>query len=261
MERKNELQDLIDAHLLGDATPEQEQALQTALAGDATLQQDIDATEDALAAIHVFADQEAKSRLQKLEERLKTEPLRVVERNNNQSGKRKSLSSKSWLAVAAALALIVTAGWFIFRSPGSQSGTDLFATNFTPYNNIAVTLTRGADNPTPEEIAYTAYENKDWAKATDLLAALPASPVNSFYLAQAALATGDHTKAEALLRPLANSNFPLRAQAYWYLALTELAQGNKEEARSILEQQVPNWADDMPFKERGEKLLKELNKS
>ncbi|MEL6140190.1 MAG: tetratricopeptide repeat protein [Bacteroidota bacterium] len=262
MERKNEKQDLIDAHLLGNSTPEQVKELEAALAADASLQAEIDATAEALAAIDLFGDLEAKTRLQKLEQRLKKDPLRIVEQNGSQQRKVRGLTHRSWLAAAAAIALVITVGWFIFRSSdGQPNNAELFAANFVPYDNIAVPLTRGTDDPTPEELAYTAYENGNWRQAISLLEDLPESPANNFYLAQTALATGDYQQAKTLLESLVEPErfFPLRAQAHWYLALTELALGNVDAARSILQLHSADWADDMPFKEQATELLEGLN--
>lgn len=256
MERPDELQDIIDNHLLGRITPAEQKQLDAALAAEPNLAAELELEAEAVRAIDALGDQQLKTRLQGLEQRLKTAPLTV---ESNESIKKEAkivpFYRKNILAIAAAVLLLFAAGWFILQ-PGSSefNAPAAYAANFEPYRNIAVQLTRSAENPTAEELAYTAYEDGNWTEAEALLSSLPTSDVNNFYLAQVHLKQEKFTPATQLLDPLGkNGTFALHYTAEWYLAMAYLGQGNEDKALSLLKQ--ISESKDHPFAQQARKIL------
>lgn len=261
MERQHELQDIIDKHLIGRITPEEQEKLDAALAADPDLASEIELEEVAVAAIDAFEDYKLKARLRKVESRLQTANTstkkNVVQQKTDAGAKIISFSSRRIMALAAAFLLLLAAGWFIFR-PGAAAldGPALYAANFQPYRNVAVPLTRGSDDPSPEEVAYTAYEAQEWSQAATLIAELPASDANNFYLGQIALSQGDFATATSLLAPLTQkADFALAPMSEWYLVLSQLGQGDTEVAKVNL--QSIATTEGHPFATKAQALLKE----
>lgn len=257
MEKREEIQKKADDKLLGRLKDEKDFAKQ--LAENPDLGKVIADTSLAMEAIAAAEDQALKARLQKLESSLaakrKDSPLRVV-REEAEDQKIIPLHPPFWkrnmAAIAAAVALVLVAGYYLLMPANTPEESDLFATNFEPFPNIAVDLTRSND-PTAEAIAFTAYENKNYAKAEDMIKALGDQPVYQFYLAQVKLAQNDYSAAEALLRPLAsNDTFPLQQEANWYLALTELSLDKTNAAKNRLKS-ISSQADH-PFSEKATAL-------
>jgi predicted Zn-dependent protease len=236
MDRPDELQDIIDNHLLGRITPAEQKKLDEALAADPDLASDLDLEAEAIRAIDALGDQQLKTRLEGLEQRLKSQPLDA--KPKEPTAKIIPFYRKNTLAIAAAVLLLLAAGWFVLQSGDSEfNAPATYAANFEPYRNIAVQLTRSAENPTPEQEAYTAYENEDWSQAESLLANLPASDVNNFYLAQVYLKQEKFPEATQLLNFLRkNDGFALHYAAEWYLAMAYLAQGDEDKALPLLKQ-------------------------
>lgn len=261
MERPDELQDIIDHYLLGRLTPAEQEVLNAALANDPSLAAELALETEAVKAIDAFGDQQLKASLQQVEAQLVAtaaagRPLAAapVDQPIAKTAKVIPFYRKNVLAVAAAILLLLAAGWFILRSGGSEfNAPAAYAANFEPYRNIAVQLTRGAETPTPEELAYTAYENGKWAAAEQLIDELPASEVNSFYLAQTYLKQGKFSEAVALLEILRkNDGFALHYATEWYLAMAYLGQGETTKALPLLKQ--ISTTQGHPFAQQAEKL-------
>lgn len=261
MKNREELQKKADDKLLGRL--QDEKAFADELAKDPELAEVLADTELAMAAIAAAEDEALKARLQKLEVQLQrnqqSSPLKVV-RNEAASGKvvplKSSFLRRNMAAIAAGFALAVAAAIFLLMPAESPSSAELFAANFEPYPNIAVDLTRGSE-PSPEEIAFTAYENGDYLQAVDMIEALTDQPANRFYLAQAQLAQNEYTAAQKLLLPLASQvDFPLAQEANWYLALADLGLERNTEATQRLTSIVAT--EDHPFREKARALLESL---
>jgi len=240
MEKREELQQKADDKLLGRL--QDEQAFAEELANDPDLAEILADTEMALEAIEAAEDQALKARLQKLEGTLakqqKGSPLKVV-RDVEEGAKvvplRPSFIRKNWAATAAAIAIVLSAGYFLLMPSDTMDASDLFAANFEPYPNIAVALTRSSEASTPDEIAFAAYENGEYERAATLISALGEETKYAFYTAQAYLAQEDYSQAQALLVPIANTPAdPLHEEAAWYLALANLGMGDTATAKSKL---------------------------
>lgn len=253
MERQNELQKLTDDYLLDRLSPEQESQLQRERDENPDFSQDLAAATEATAAIDLFADMEIKNRLQKVEDSMRTSGQTAKPGGAKVIG----FPPRKWYAAAAAVLVLLAAGWFLLRndSTATLGGPEQFAANFEPYRNVAVALTRGVEEPSPEEVAYTAYEAGDWSTAATALAALPANPVNQFYRAQVALAEKQFDRAAEWLAPVAEAAGPLRPAAEWYLALAELGRENQSVATDMLERIA--GTEGHPFAAEANKILNE----
>lgn len=258
MEKSEKLQELIDKQLLGKLHPAEAEALEAAKQQDPSLAANIAASEQAIAAIDVYNDQQLKARLQALEQQLRSQAAADEDRSSATpappAAPFRVLRSRQWLAVAASLLLLLAAAWWWTQLPTAEPlGPATFAANFSPHRNLAVNITRAGDGNTPEEAAYAAYEAAQWDEAAMAIAALPPSLLHDFYLAQIELQQQATEKAIQRLEKLVASDFPLREEAEWYLALAFMQQNQGEKARPWLERIAA--APEHPFREEASSLM------
>ncbi len=257
MEKSEKLQELIDKQLLGKLHPAEAEALEAAQQQDPSLAADIAASEQAVAAIDVYNDQQLKARLQALEQQLRRQGASDGAGSATPAPPAAPFTvrrSRQWLAVAASLLLLLAAAWWWMQLPTANTlGPAAFAANFSPHRNLAVNITRAGDSNTPEEAAYAAYEAEQWKEAATAIAALPPSALHDFYLAQIELQQQATEAAIQRLEKLVVSDFPLREEAEWYLALAFMQQDQGEKARPWLERIAA--APEHPFWERANFLI------
>ncbi|NJO87116.1 MAG: hypothetical protein HC821_03635 [Lewinella sp.] len=151
MDEKHEKLALIDAYLLGELTSMEQQQFEAALVADPALAAELAETRAAIAALDIYGDQLAKSRLAALEQKLKTENSLTEKRKPLPRKLERPFYQRNWV-LAAAMLLLLLAGWWLLAggSTPSVEPADLFAANFEPYQNIVVSLTRGRQ-PTPRK--------------------------------------------------------------------------------------------------------------
>ena len=140
-----------------------------------------------------------------------------------------------YLAYAASLLLLLAVGWWAL-SPNLQSPQQLAMANFEAYPNIAYQLERsGAEDASPEELAFVAYEDGDYATAATRFGELDNTPTNRFYRAQSELAQENFAAASALFSELSQvEDFALAAESAYFNALALLGTGAKDEAANEL---------------------------
>jgi len=168
----------------------------------------------------------------------------------------------SWLAWAAAILLLVLAGmWWSNQSKVADS-EQLFADQFEHFTNDLVIRTMGDetdDSKNGKQQALEAYEKKDYAQATEDISQYLASTtrVDSslyFYLGISELAQGRVVEAEQSLQTAAAFGYQPDA-ATWYLALVKLKAGQMEAAKADLKTITKGRS---LFRERAKKLLELL---
>jgi hypothetical protein len=179
--------------------------------------------------------------------------------NTSTSGQVRKLyvPKKRWFALAAAVALFLIAGWWL--TLGLIDASDLYATNFSHYENDLVVRQMGEGGVNDPELAAAlkAYEARNYPLAeTELTAYLSAGGKSStrLYLGISQLAN-DQLDAARTNLTAATKNERQTNAANWYLALTELKANQPEAARPLL-QQLANG--NSLFKNRATALLNKL---
>lgn len=157
---------------------------------------------------------------------------------------------KSWLAIAASIALITVMGWFIFQ-PNSISGP--VATHFEPATDVMSTklqqqlggigmATNDMETQLKALIAgMEAFKQKNYPVAIEKLSLEKLAFLSSrdrqllkFYLGQSYLGAGEYKQAISTLEPLAaNALFSKQMDAKWYLLLAYLEMGEEDKAEQL----------------------------
>lgn len=224
-------QDHIDDYLRG-RSPDPA-SFERELNQDPQLQQQMEATRLALDALTAGEDQKIKERLRKLETGLHSAPT-------NKPGAKivplRPRRRRGWLTYAAAAALLLFLAGYLLLRPANLTGPQLAAETFTPYDNIAYTITKGGTDRDNRGTAYSAYEAGDYAGAAAAFRALTDDrPADRFYLGQSLLAQQEYTEALPIFRNLAaRSDFNLSQEAAYYEALTLVGLDRQEEAIDLL---------------------------
>lgn len=146
---------------------------------------------------------------------------------------KKTKKKTTWLPYAAAIALLIGIGTFIYSlQPNYQN---LYAENFEAYPNIIVPTVRGANtSENKTEKAFNYYDTKNYKeaiKAFEELYKKDNTGYANFYYAMSLMANNQVEKA---IHALENPNWQIpekfQAQTDWYLALGYLKLKNKEKA-------------------------------
>lgn len=146
----------------------------------------------------------------------------------------KVISMRPWL-VAASIALIVGLGsWlFIFNSPDLNTA-QLYAANFTAYDNVIHPIERGNQIDDLKTKAFTAYENGEYLEALELFEELHTKQKDSyidFYSAMVLMQLNKQEDAIPLLKRYIEKEGELKDRASWYLALAYLKLDNIKESK------------------------------
>ena len=218
----------IERFLQGDMSPEEKQAFSDRLAGDAVLKQTTDEMEMLFLGIQEASLQE---RLNQYHEDLSAGS------NNLKSIPKKSFSPKAWLAVAAVLIATAFSIWWFLLKTGKED--DLYARYFQPDPGLP-TLMSTTETYTFDR-AMIDYKTGAYAaaiKAWDSLLQLsPQSDTLHYFLGSAWLAMKESKKAIALFEKIiANPRSVFIKDAYWYLGLVWLKEGDITKAKFFIRQ-------------------------
>lgn len=160
------------------------------------------------------------------------------------------------LAIAASVALCITAGWWFWSNNTSSSNL------FDNYFNVPAHeyLMRGDNTPDSKiNQAFTLFDQGHYKEAIPLLGELHKETGNDdfrFYKSIALIETTDTSAAVSLLRELSH-NHPQNMEYRWYYALSLLRSDQKEEA--LAELQIVR--DSHHFRSSpARKLIRDLNK-
>lgn len=238
----------VDRYLLRQASPAERRAIEDRRQRDEAFAEAMDRDEAILAVLRAGEDRALKDRLQRLEA---AQPYqRLVLRR---------LPVRRWLAVAASLALLLLAGWWILAESAGPADTEtLLAQYLEPYPNRAFNLTKGEAPITTRSRAYAAYEAGDYPGAVAAFAELTEPDLaDRFYRANALLLLERPAEALPFFRALAGTaDFALAPHSQWYQALSWLALDRRAAALPILERIATDA--NHPFQDRAASLLQRL---
>ncbi len=166
---------------------------------------------------------------------------------------------RPWLAAASIALLVGLGSWFLFFNSPDFNTDELYAANFTPYDNVVHPIERGNELEDLKTQMFSAYEVQDYDMWFALLAQLTTEQKDDyfdFYSAIIYMQLDNHEKAIPLLQGYINNNGELDDRATWYLALSHLKQGETKESKEALRMLIEMES----FKKKtAQKLLKDLN--
>lgn len=167
-------------------------------------------------------------------------------------------AKKNWYyyAAAAVVAMLIA---ITFLLPGQQSTDELFASYFTPYPNVFEPTVRGNDVATVRTQAFQAYERKDYQTAVlgfEALLSVKEDPGILLLLGNSNLMLGNAKEAQENFVTLINKYDDLDLQAKWFLSLSYLKSGDKENARKILEELGET---EISYASKAKELLEKVN--
>lgn len=241
----DEQQKRIDDYLLGRSDADARREMDEEISRNAELSAAVGDTELALAAIELAEDQALKARLQNLESRLRGEAAPVAAESTavvrplatpgtKKAGVQPRRNLRRLYAIAAAVLVLLLAGWFVLQPRGYDSPETLAAATFKPYRNITTGNVRGGENDT-ERAAYDAYDAGDYPTAVSLFEQLPETDTHQFYYGQSLLGNENFAAAARRFDRLRNRDFGLAEESAYYLALARLGQRKTADARQLLE--------------------------
>ncbi|MBK8194410.1 MAG: tetratricopeptide repeat protein [Lewinellaceae bacterium] len=141
------------------------------------------------------------------------------------------VNRRRWLAVAASIALLAAAIWFV-GSPATQPSYEQYAMHAP----LSLTRRGAAEASASEaEAAFNAGKYAEALRALDRLQAeQPDNITASLYRAICLIETGSTREARVLLEPVATGNSAIRAEAQWYIALSYLKEKDPQGCRAAL---------------------------
>lgn len=152
------------------------------------------------------------------------------------------------LGIAAALIAIITVTFMYVSS--APNHTELFASNFKPYDNILTV--RGEKEDVNEGMMH--YENEDYKTAVSLLEMYPENLNARFYLAEAYLALNEFDLAIHTFESIRNSDGIFDEIITFHLALAYMGKGDLDQTIA----QLNSIPQDSEYYDQGQTLLEEL---
>ncbi|MFK7925891.1 MAG: tol-pal system YbgF family protein [Bacteroidia bacterium] len=173
---------------------------------------------------------------QKGREELKQELAGLTELHQKAEGTIRSMRF-IWVAVAAAAAICLI--WLILPVQQSASPTELYASYYERFPNVANPLTRDSGSQTSlKDRAYAKYEQGGYQQAIMLFDSLmlqEPSLTHQFYQGISAMEQNDWQLARTALEPVRTSDTSRFAKAaQWYIALIALQTDQIEQSKGLL---------------------------
>lgn len=146
----------------------------------------------------------------------------------------------NWLIAASIAAIIGLSSYFIFNNQ-VISNQELYAKNFTPYENVVVPIVRNNKELTTKALAFAYYELGEYEKAIELFNQLTSANTTekttiNFYKANAYLMLDNYTDAKDLLLQIVKNNKKVwQQESIWYLALTYIKLEDIDNAKLFLQ--------------------------
>lgn len=245
-------QDLIDDYLRGKLSEEQRREVERLADTDEDFRAELDFHKQTKSAFAQQQHEQLKQRLQSLSD----DTIRPLHTTRPHRTKRMSL----WL-VASTILLICAVGVYLWSLKQRETNpTELYMAYFEPYPNVVLPVTRDEIHLAERTLAYSYYEQAEYAKAYELFKNLSqeehiADPEILFYSGISAMQLHLDDEAIVLFRQYQHmETAKLERQAKWYEALTHLKRGNKAETQKLLQE----LADDQGYKQKeANKLLKQ----
>ena len=165
-----------------------------------------------------------------------------------------------WPIAASVLVLLGISSFWLFNNQ-SVNPEELFDVQFEPYRNVVQPIERGSDTTDLKNLAFRAYEERDFdtaLKGFNTLLAIQNDLKIQFYKANVLLELGDTEEAINILEKNIILSDTLVEKHHWYLALGYLKTGNSEKAISQLKPLIDNPNSDYKKKE-SKALLKKID--
>ena len=173
-------------------------------------------------------------------------------------------NTRLWLVAASVAVLTMLAIWYFRPSQAvSFSNEELYAQHFTPYDDFGDV--RGADSSLNEILnsGFEFYKDKDYAQALARFMQVPESNEafirTQFFRGICEMETGKINEAIAHFEQvIQNGNTLLTEQAQWYQALAYLKLGERNQAKTLLEQLKDAAAAGRELRTKTHKLYEQL---
>lgn len=163
-----------------------------------------------------------------------------------------------WIGVAVAAAICLL--WLVIPSQQTASPTELYASYYERFPNVANPLTRDSGPKDLKDRAYAKYEQGEYAAAITLFDSLieeDPSLTHQFYQGVSAMEIKDWQLAQRNLNQVSVSDTSRFAQAaQWYVAMLALRNAQTEEAKNILKQIQAEGSH--PFQKEATEILQVL---
>ena len=161
------------------------------------------------------------------------------------------------MAIAASVALLILAGWWVFNLQTS-SPESVYAAYFTPAEGLPTTL--GYSTNTDFAEGMVSYKLEEYAEALEywqpLLEADPTNDTLNYYVGVTSLADEQSDSAIDYLTTVVNSEqSSFRTSAQWYLALSYLKSDQREQAKSLLKDLANR---DNPYQSQSSEILQKI---
>ena len=161
------------------------------------------------------------------------------------------------MAIAASVALLILAGWWIFNLQ-TLSPESVYAAYFTPAEGLPTTL--GYSTNTDFAEGMVSYKLQEYTEALEywqpLLEADPNNDTLNYYVGVTFFADEQPDSAIGYLTDVVSSEqSSLRTSAQWYLALSYLKTDQSEQAKSLLEDLTNR---DNPYQSRSSEILQKM---
>ncbi|MCB0707121.1 MAG: tetratricopeptide repeat protein [Saprospiraceae bacterium] len=227
--------DLIEKHLAGLLTKEEQTVFDQLLNEDPSLAKEIAFHTRMNTVLGGEKIHQFRSVLQQVNKEWTASEAKAVPRVRR-------INTRSILGIAATIVFLLAALWFLFPTE-KPSNDALFASNFEPYTMVLNQRSELAADPIEQAInqAVLNYNQQEFEKAATGFQQLrevdPANVTYSFYTAISQLANGESAAAITLLEQLLVSDDHLLVeQSRWYLALAYLKENESQKARSTLQE-------------------------
>ena len=223
MEEQNR-DELIDKYLLGELDEASLLEFQKKLSEDVSFSKEVEAQQVLFNSIRLAGRTHWKDQLELIHADLK--------RPGHAPRKLFYTNKRIWMAAASLLTL---SGILMVVMYVSNADNRLFRSFFNPYPVLGGS-TRSADttNKTPLQQAISMYAAGNYAESIRLFKPIPdldKEEMALFYLGNAYLGNGQPDMAQTIFREYLSNFSRLATESKWYLCLSYLKQGKKNEAR------------------------------
>ena len=163
------------------------------------------------------------------------------------------------LSLAASVVLMIGLGWLGYRSFSATDYEGLYELNHQTYPNTVFAITRSDSRESLERDAFVAYEQGNYESAIPLFDQLSqdgdGEAYIDFFLGQSYLNLKRPKEAIRKFEQAIASDGEFTEEAYWYLALAYLKDGNSAEALKLLK----ILTEDYQFnQDKAEELIRDL---
>lgn len=260
MNKQEEDMMLVERYLDNTMTATEREAFETRLGQDKDLKETIKDIEFLVEGIRYSARKELLTQLQELESQIAAE----VQEDEQAETKVVPLYQRSWMSVAAALALILvsTIAYQLWPAggKGDMAMTDRYIQQHFPSEYSTTRSAAESDVATPNK-AYYLYEGGNYAAAASLFLQIlekDENPDMLFYAGNSLLKVGEYQKAVDLFEQV-NTRYPqyeYSCEASFMQALGAIKLKNKQDAIVKLEQVTV--CDDSTIANNAKALIEEL---